>query len=246
MRDVAGLYTAGLNVPEFLDAYAVALRIDVVQIFGRNELLSEGTARAFGKDSNFGAEFVARREVVFGLAIFVEALVFRDHAGNAGAFVNQFGAAKFLEDVHSTCFHESPEPFRDFAERDDVVALVLERRRSDRETERRLLGEKQRGGIGDRSVQRRGLFEIRNEFGEGFGVHDGAGKLVRADFTAFFEDVDVFRGELGLRAGGVVLFDEIGKVERAGEAGRASADDEDIGFQLFAYDGHGLILTDDD
>ena len=61
-----------------------------------------------------------------------------------------------------------------------------------------------------------------------------------ADFAAFFEDVDIFGGERRLGTGVVVLFDEIGEMEGAGETGGACADDQDIGFELFAFDSHGV------
>ena len=61
---------------------------------------------------------------------------------------------------------------------------------------------------------------------------------MRADFAAFFEDVDVFRGKFGLRASGVVLLDEIREMQRAGETGGASTDDQHIPLELFALDGH--------
>ena len=68
-----------------------------------------------------------------------------------------------------------------------------------------------------------------------------------ADFAAFFEDVDVFGGEFGLGTGFVMFFDEVGKVQSAREAGGPCADDEDIGFELFALYGHEVaqpILSD--
>jgi hypothetical protein len=49
--------------------------------------------------------------------------------------------------------------------------------------------------------------------------------LVGTDFAAFFQDVDVFRGEFGLPAGVVVFLDEVGEMQSAGEASRAGADD---------------------
>ena len=70
-----------------------------------------------------------------------------------------------------------------------------------------------------------------------FGIHDRAGKLVGANFAAFFEDVDIFSGELGLGAAGVVLLDEIGEMQRAAQSGGPCADDQYIGFELFALDG---------
>ena len=83
MRDVARLDATGLHVPQFLYAEAVDLRIDVVELVFFDELFGERAARAFGEDGDFGAEFVAGRVVVFGLAVFVEAFVFGDDAGDA-------------------------------------------------------------------------------------------------------------------------------------------------------------------
>ena len=104
------------------------------------------------------------------------------------------------------------------------------------------MGEEKCRVVGDGRVERRGFFEVRDQFGESFRIHDRAGELVGADFAAFFEDVDIFRGKFGLAAGFVVFLDEVGEVEGAGEAGRSCADDQDVGFELFALDGHELCL----
>jgi hypothetical protein len=37
-----------------------------------------------------------------------------------------------------------------------------------------------------------------------------------------------------------VILNQVGEVQRAGEASRACADDEDVGFELFAFDWHEL------
>ena len=62
---------------------------------------------------------------------------------------------------------------------------------------------------------------------------------MRANFAAFFEDVNALGGKLGLCAGSVVLLDELGEVQRARKAGRPRANDEDIPFELFPLDAHG-------
>ena len=103
------------------------MRIDVVEIVFFDELLGERAARAFGEHGDFGAEFVAGSVVVFGLAVFVDAFVFGDDAGDAVVFVNQFGAAELREEIDAGFFDQAAEPFRDFVERDDVVAFVFER-----------------------------------------------------------------------------------------------------------------------
>jgi len=72
---VTWLNAARLNVPQFFYADAVALRIDVVEFSVGYQLFGQRTARAFGKHRDFCVQFVAGRVVVFGLAVFVEALV---------------------------------------------------------------------------------------------------------------------------------------------------------------------------
>ena len=66
-----------------------------------------------------------------------------------------------------------------------------------------------------------------------------------ADFAAFFEDVDIFGGERWLGAGVVVFLDEIGEMQGARETGGSCADNQDVGFELFALDGQRAcaILT---
>ena len=97
--------------------------------------------------------------------------------------------------------------------------------------------------MGDRSIQRRRSLETRNQLGKRFGIHNCAGKLVRADLTALLEDVDVFGRKLRLRAGSVVLLDQICQVQRARKPCRTCSDDENIRFKLFALDGHRAILA---
>ena len=81
-----------------------------------------------------------------------------------------------------------------------------------------------------------------NEFGERLGIHDRAGKLVRADFAAFFEHINIFSRERGLGAAGIVLLDEIGEMQRAAQSGRPCANDQYIRFELFSLDAHEFIL----
>ena len=64
---------------------------------------------------------------------------------------------------------------------------------------------------------------------------------MRADFAGLFEDVDIFGGERGsLCSRCVVLLNQVGEMQRAGEARGACADDQDVGFELFAFDWHAL------
>ena len=57
------------------------------------------------------------------------------HADDAIAVVEQLGRRETREDVDAFGLDEPAEPLDEPAERDDVVAVILERRRGDREME---------------------------------------------------------------------------------------------------------------
>ena len=45
--------------------------------------------------------------------------------------VEQFAAGELRENVHAFFFDEAAEPFHELVERDDVVAVIAQRRRRD-------------------------------------------------------------------------------------------------------------------
>ena len=61
---------------------------------------------------------------------------------------------------------------------------------------------------------------------------------MRPDIAALFQDVNVFGGEFWFGARSVMVLDEVGEVESARETGGSGADDQDVGFELFALSGH--------
>ena len=155
-----------LHVPQFLDADAVDLRIQTVEFQFVDEFFGERAARAFGEHGDFRAQFVSGREVIFRLAVFVHALVFGEDAGDAVLFVEQFPAGKLSENVDAFFFDEAAQPFHQFIKRDDVVAVILQRRRRDGKLVTAVFGEIVGGVAGDGRIERRGTFEIRDEFAE--------------------------------------------------------------------------------
>ena len=80
------------------------------RFFSRDELLGQGAARPLREHRDLGAQFVARREIVLGLAVFVAALVFGDHAGDRVALIDQLGAGELREDVDAGLLDKSAEP----------------------------------------------------------------------------------------------------------------------------------------
>ena len=83
-----GCDAAGRNFPQFFHAHAVGLRVGVFrEIEFLDELFGQRSARPFGEDDDFGLQIVARLEVGFLLALFVDALVVGADAGDAGSSV---------------------------------------------------------------------------------------------------------------------------------------------------------------
>ena len=106
--DVTGVDAAGRDVPQFLDADAVDLRIEAVEVQLVDQFFGQRAAGAFGEHGDFGAKFVAGGEVVFGLAVFVDAFVFGDDAGDAVAFVDQFPPANCVKRFTPFCSTRPP------------------------------------------------------------------------------------------------------------------------------------------
>src|SRR5438309_88485 len=112
------------HFPKFLYPDAIDLRIEPVEILLANELLGQGSARTLRQHGDLGADFITRREVVFGLSIFVPAFVLRNYASDAFALVNQLRTGELREDVDARLLRKSTEPLRQLAQRDDVIAVI--------------------------------------------------------------------------------------------------------------------------
>ena len=75
---------AGWNLPQFLHAYAISLRIAIfIEIEAGNELLGQRTAWAFSKDRDFGLQVITGLEIRFPLVLLVHTLVVGAHSGHA-------------------------------------------------------------------------------------------------------------------------------------------------------------------
>ena len=68
------------------------------------------------------------------------------------------------------------------------------------------------------------------------GIEERAREAVLSDLARLFEDVDIFLGELRVGILRVVLVDELGEAEGAGQTGGTATDDDDVGLHLGAVD----------
>ena len=134
--------------------------------------------------------------------------------------------------------HEAREP----REREHVVALVVHGRRDDRQARRARARHEVDGLVLDRPVARHVLERrAREQLEQRRRLHDGARELVRADGAALVDERDRHLAEpLGDR--GIVL-EQLRQADRAGQPGRAAADDRDADLELLL--GRRLGRSDD-
>ena len=79
----------------------------------------------------------ARLEVWLSLPFLIDALVAGAHADDAIVLVvKHFSAGKLREDIDARLFALLAQPGGQTIERNDVVAVILQRRRRDRRTDR--------------------------------------------------------------------------------------------------------------
>ncbi len=75
-------------------------------------------------------------------------------------FRRKVPAGKLGEKIHAFFLDQAAQPFHQFVERDNVVAVILQRRRSDGKLPRVIFGEVVGGVAGDRRIERRSFFEV--------------------------------------------------------------------------------------
>ena len=144
--------------------------------------------------------------------------------------VQRFGAGEAGVDLDTQRFGLFAEPAADVAERDDVVAFVMEaaRQQAVGHPARTVFGKDEETVFADRRVERGTvLFPAGQQFGQCTRVHDGAGQDVGADFGAFLDQAD---GDFR-----VFFRRQLLQANRRCQAGRAAADDDDVELHCFAF-----------
>jgi len=65
---------------------------------------------------------------------------------------------------------------------------------------------------------------------------------MRPNLAAFLQNVNIFRGKLGLPARRIVFLDQVRQIQRARQPCRPRANDQYICFELLALNGHGFAF----
>src|SRR5205814_2713567 len=224
------------NLPKLLDTLTIRLRVAVASERETvDQLLSERTARAFSQNDNFGLQIVSGLEVRFRVVLLVDALIVGANSANAITIEQQFGACKASEDRDSSLFYFASQPFHKAIQRNDVIAVISQRRRRDGKLELAFFSKKVDCFFAHFSIERSFLFETGKQFAHRPRIKQRAGKTVLADLTRFLKNIDFFT-KLRIRVLGVVPIDKLRKPQCAGHTGRPAANDDDVGRHLRSVD----------
>ena len=236
------------ELPDFLHSRGVGLRIAAfVEAELLHELLGARAARAFAEDGALRQQVGASLENAFGRSVGIHALVAELYADDRFIFVKHFLSRKRGQCVHARGRELLAQPLHQLAQRHDEVAVVVHLRRHQGEFEGALAREEVHALALHLALDGRALgLEVRDQLGQRLGFHDRAGQGVIAQVGGLLDDrdhhvhaqgflVDGIARLFALGHGGVVLGNEVGQVEGAGEPGGAAADEDDARF-------HGISL----
>ena len=167
-------------------------------------------------------------KVRLALAVLADAAIARPHADDAIAVVQHLVAGNPVKTSTPSASTSPPSHLTNAIERDDVVAVIPERRRRDRKRQLPAAGEEVHAdrGAPRRRAARPGL-EVRHELAQRRRIEHRAGQRVRADFARLLEHGD--RERLA-----ALLLLELGEPQRSRHPGGAAADDQDVDFEGFS------------
>ncbi len=212
------------HLPQLLDADAVGLRVNALaEVEGVEQLLGQAAAAALGEDGVGGAQLHAGLMVGAGLTVLLDPHVAGGDADHAAILDQRLGGGEAGVDLHPERLGLGAEPAHHVAERGDVVAVVVQRRRR-RQLDGAVLGKEQEPVIRGRRGERRAeLLPVRQQLVQRARLDHRAGEDMGADLAALFHHAD--------RRFGGKLFE----ADRGGQAGRAGAHDHHIEFHLLAH-----------
>ena len=132
--DRARRQPAGRHVPQLLEPDRILRRL-AAERQRAQQLLGEVAADAVGEDRHLGADVGARLHRAARRAVLADAAIAGADAGHARALEQHLLAGEPHEQIDPGGLDLPGQPLDELAERDDVVAVIAERRRRDRQPE---------------------------------------------------------------------------------------------------------------
>src|SRR4029077_15962797 len=130
------------------------------------------------------------------MPFFVDALVVGANTNHAVALEQKLGAGEPGEHRDPGFLDLAAQPLHELVQRDDIVAVVAQKRRRNRELEFRFLGKEVNRFLRDLSVERRIFLEIRQQLRNRARIEQGPRETVLSNLTRLLQYVDVFFAEL--------------------------------------------------
>ena len=179
-------------MPQLLDSERVSLRVlSGFEVENLCELFRQSSPRSFRKDDHLRANIDTWLEVRFPATFLVDSFVADADAGDATVLDENPRRCKLREKVDAHLAEERSHPSNHLAERDDVVSVVLQRWREDRNSDLRILGHVPECVIADGCLYRTTTLKpVGDQFDDAAWIHHGAGDSMRADLFALLENGD--------------------------------------------------------
>ena len=162
------------------------------------------------------------------MAFFVNALVVGTDSGDPVAVEEKLGTGESGEDCDPGLFHLAAQPFHKAIERDNVIAVVAQRRRSDRQFELALLGEEINRLFLHFRVERSFLLEIRQQLANAPRIEQCTRKAVLPNLARLLEHVNIFFAELRVWMSCVVRVNQLCQTQSTSHPSRPAAHDDHI------------------
>ena len=130
------------HFPQLFDAERVLLRgTAIVEGETANQRFGQVAADAVAENRDARPDIDTRLERRLDLAVASDTAIAGPHAGDAVAVVQELRRGKAGEEIDAFRFDQAAQPLDEAAQRNDVVAVIGERRRCDRKTEFAAAGE---------------------------------------------------------------------------------------------------------
>src|SRR6266850_1273718 len=192
MNHTAAVILLLRHIPHFLYTNGKDLGVPFfIQIEFPDELFGQRTARTFSQDRNFRANINPRLEISFWMTKLIDTFVSGTHADDRVSINEKLGSRESCKDVNTAFFDLLAKPSGEFVQRDDVISVILKRRRDNRQIEFAIPGKKKNVVLLHRAFNwPTFLFPVRHEFVNAVRIHDRSGDNVRSNLLAFFENGD--------------------------------------------------------
>ncbi len=232
--DRARRQPAGRHVPQLLEPDRILRRL-AAERQGAQQLLGEVAADAVGEDRHLGADVGPGLHRAARCAVLADAAIAGADAGHARALEQHLLAGEPHEQIDPGGLDLPGQPLDELAERDDVVAVIAERRRRDRQPEL-AAGRQVVDAVGaDLAGQRRALGdEVGDQFGQRGRIEQGPGQGVGTGLPGLLHHGDRQR----LAAVGRL---QLGQTQRRRQAGRPGPDDQHVDVEGFSF--HALAAS---